>query len=263
MGRRWQLSSSSEESSSGRVCGLVAYDGTPFHGWARQAGVPTVQGALEACLARVCGSHVPLTVAGRTDAGVHAWGQVVSFDVARPCDLARLRRSLDRMSGPDIAVRSLRWVPSGFSARHSAVSRRYLYRYLTEEACDPFRRRYAWHVGTPLDTEAMGVAAQALVGEHDFSAYCKVGAHGGPMRRVVEVTVAPDAAGGVDLWVEAANFCHQMVRSFAGVLVDVGLGRRPVAHPQQVLESRDRRRIGRVAPPHGLTLWSVRYPPSV
>jgi len=244
---------------SRRVRGLVAYDGTSFHGWARQPGLPTIQGVLEDCLEVVLKRPTPLVVAGRTDAGVHAFGQVVSFDCSVEASLDRLRRSVDRMAGPEIALRSLEEAASDFSARHSATARRYLYRFLTEDAADPFRRRYAWHVGRTLDVGAMAAAATPLLGEHDFTAYCKAGAHGGPIRRLTEIDVREGADGAVDVWVEAANFCHQMVRSIAGALADVGVGRRDRAYPARVLEGRDRAALGTVAPPNGLTLWSVAY----
>lgn len=241
-----------------RVRGVVAYEGTSFHGWAVQPGLRTVQGILEEALGRVLGTPVSLTVAGRTDAGVHARAQVISFDVDGGTDLALLRRSLDRLAGKDVAVYELAEAAPDFSARFSAKSRRYLYRYLTEAVADPFRRRYAWHVA-PLDVEAMATAAAALVGEHDFAAFCKVGAHGGTLRRVTEAAIELGEDGEVRFWVEAANFCHQMVRSCAGALAAVGHGRRSAEWVADLLESTDRDRIGNVAPALGLTLWLVRY----
>lgn len=242
-----------------RVRGTVAYEGTAFHGWAAQPGLPTVQGVLEDALATVTGEAVSLTVAGRTDTGVHARAQVVSFDVADAgTDLARLRRSLDRLAGPDVAVCSLEEAEPDFSARFSAKSRRYLYRYLTAAAADPFRRRFAWHVRA-LDLGAMAAAVPPIVGEHDFAAFCKAGAHGGTVRRVAEATVAPGPDGEVRFWVEAASFGHQMVRSLAGALAAVGHGRRHPEWVRDLLDSTDRAGIGNVAPPHGLTLWDVRY----
>lgn len=245
-----------------RVRGVVGYEGTSFHGWAVQPGLRTVQGVLEEGLATVLGEPVAMTVAGRTDAGVHARAQVISFDVAGAgVDLARLRRSLDRLAGPDVAVLSLDEAPPDFSARFSAASRRYLYRYLTAAAADPFRRRYAWHVA-PLDVAGMAAAAEALLGEHDFAAFCKVGAHGGTVRSVVDAAVEHGPDGEVRFWVEAASFGHQMVRSFAGALAAVGHGRREAVWVRELLDSADRAGIGNVAPPHGLTLWAVRYRPA-
>lgn len=241
-----------------RVRGVVAYEGTSFHGWAAQPGLRTVQGVLEDGLARVLGDAAAITVAGRTDAGVHARRQVISFDVDDGTDLVRLRRSLDRLGGHDIAVHELEAAAPDFSARFSAKSRRYLYRYLTRPAADPFRRRYAWHVA-PVDVDAMSSAAGAFVGEHDFAAFCKTGAHGGTLRRVTDASVEPGAGGEIRFWVEAASFCHQMVRSFAGVLAAVGHGRRSPEWVSDLLESAERDRIGDVAPALGLTLWHVSY----
>lgn len=241
-----------------RVKGVVAYEGTAFHGWAAQPGLRTVEGVLEEALGRVLGEAAAITVAGRTDTGVHARAQVISFEVEQDTDLGRLRRSLDRLAGQDIAVHELSEAAPDFSARFSARSRRYLYRYLTEAVADPFRRRYAWHVA-PVDVEAMTAAAAALVGEHDFAAFCKVGAHGGTRRRVIEASIESCDDGEVRFWVEAASFCHQMVRSFAGALAAVGHGRRSAEWVADLLESADRGRIGNVAPASGLTLWLVRY----
>lgn len=241
-----------------RVRGTVAYEGTAFHGWAAQPGLSTVQGVLEAALERVLGTTTPLIVAGRTDAGVHARGQVISFDADDGVDLGALRRSLDRLAGPDVAVHELAEAAVDFSARFSARSRRYLYRYLTTPAADPFRRRYAWHVA-PLDVDAMSAAASLLVGEHDFAAFCKVGAHGGTVRQVSESLVEAGPGGEVRFWVEAASFAHQMVRSFAGALAAVGHGRQSAEWVGNLVESADRAGIGNVAPACGLTLWLVRY----
>lgn len=242
-----------------RVRGVVGYEGTCFHGWAAQPGLRTVQGVLESALATVLAEPTALTVAGRTDAGVHARRQVISFDCADDTDLRRLRTSLDRMAGPEVAVHDLAVAAADFSARFSATRRRYLYRYLTTVAADPFRHRYAWHVGEALDTDAMAAAAESVVGEHDFAAFCKVGAHGGTLRRVTEASVEAAPDGEVRFWVEAVSFGHQMVRSLAGVLVAVGNGRRDVARVSALLASGDRSAIGTVAPPQGLTLWEVRY----
>lgn len=242
-----------------RVRGVVGYEGTTFHGWAAQPGLRTVQGVLESALTTVLGEPVALTVAGRTDAGVHARRQVISFDCSDATELDRLRRSLDRMAGPDVAVHALDEAVPDFSARFSATARRYLYRYLTTPAADPFVQRYAWHVGEPLDADAMDIAARSIVGEHDYAAFCKVGAHGGTVRRVTEASVEAGTDGEVRFWVEAVSFAHQMVRSLAGVLAAVGQGRRDVDWVRSLVVSGDRAAIGNVAPPHGLTLWDVRY----
>ncbi len=238
---------------------LIAYDGTTYHGWARQAGgIPTVQGVIEDAIATVVGSLVQLTVAGRTDAGVHAWGQVASFEVAPEVDLDRLRRSVDAICGPAISIRELSAARPEFNARFDAVSRRYVYRILTEQSQDPFCRLYAWHIGDTLDIAAMREACGALVGEHDFASFCKADSAGGTVRRLESIIVDPSERS-VDVWFVGSSFCHQMVRSLIGFLVDVGRRRRPAAVATEVLHERDRQANSNIAPPHGLTLWTVEY----
>ncbi len=250
-----------------RVRGTVAYDGTPFHGFAANAGVRTVAGDLDAALSRVLGTELAVTCAGRTDRGVHAVGQVVSFDAPEGTDLDAVRRSVNRLCGPEIVVSSLDAATDGFDARFSATGRRYRYRVRNHPDPDPFSAATAWHVPQPLDVAAMNAAAGHLVGEHDFSSFCrrpKVAA-GEPERSLVRrVESAEWTTEGDDVVFEvtAGAFCHQMVRSIVGTLVDVGRGRTPAAAVPAVLAARDRHAAGEPAPPHGLTLWSVRYPDS-
>lgn len=250
------------------VAGLVAYDGGGFRGFAINAGVRTVGGDLTAALGRVLREPVTLTVAGRTDAGVHAWGQVVSFRAAASADLARVQRSLNAMLRPAIAVRALAWAPPGFDARFSAQRRTYRYHLLTTAAPDPFLAATTWHVPEPLDLTAMGTAAGAFVGEHDFRSFCRrrvVQEDGleteAPTTRVVSCAglIGPDERGVVCFEIEANAFCHQMVRSITGTLVDIGRGRRRADAVAAMLAARDRHAAGGVAPPHGLTLWHVDY----
>ncbi len=256
---------------------VVTYDGTDFHGWGRQidpAGefpdhgsrrdsVPTIQGAIESALERIVGAHVSTVVAGRTDAGVHAVGQVFSAHLPpRPdfnVDLRKLKRSLNGMCGPAIAIRSLEEVDAGFSARFDAKSRRYVYRYHTGGYRDPFTWKYMWNLRHQLDVDRMRRAAECLVGTHDFSAFCKARAVGGPVRNIHDVTVVQPEPDQIELSVEARSFCHQMVRSIAGLLEGIGACRHSIASAAQVLESRDRNANSGVAPPQGLTLWSVKY----
>lgn len=233
----------------------LAYDGTDFHGWARQPQVRTVQGELETALARRFGP-VDTTVAGRTDAGVHARGQVVSFetDLVEP---DRLVASLNKMLAPEIVVSSCRLVEDGFSARFSAVSRTYRYRLLAQPLPDPFFARTTWHVGDQLDLGAMQHAAGRFVGEHDFASFCRKGRS--TVRTVLRAEWIRDGSF-VDFWVGATSFCHQMVRSLVAVGVDVGRGK---VHPEDVpaiIEAKDRSAARGAAPPHGLTLWEVGYP---
>lgn len=236
----------------------LAYDGTGFRGYARQEGVRTVQGELESALTTLLGTTPDTTVAGRTDAGVHAIGQVVSFPVDAVPDLARLVRSLNGMLGPEIAVRSAGTVPDDFNARHSAKWRRYRYRLGTGPAPDPLTRIYTWHVGPGLDMDAMTRAAVCYLGEHDFSSFCRSVEGKSNVRRVeqADLQVTEDVC---EFWISANAFCHQMVRSLVGHVYDVGRGYATVDGVPEVIAARDRSRVATVAPPHGLTLWEVGY----
>jgi tRNA pseudouridine38-40 synthase len=248
----------------------VAYDGSGFHGFAENADVRTVAGELRAALERVLRQPVELTCAGRTDTGVHARAQVVSLDVGshRPDDV-QLRTALNGMLGPDIVVRSVGSVPSTFDARFSARWRRYRYRVLASEVPDPFLAATSWWVDEPLDVPAMRTAAQHLVGEHDFSSFCR------RPRRQAEVSLVrrvhatgwtdvPGAVTDGTLWcfeIAASAFCHQMVRSIVGALVKVGRGRMSPDQVGALLAARDRSGAPNLAPPQGLTLWEVGYEP--
>lgn len=250
-----------------RVRLVVAYDGTPFHGVAVNRGVRTVAGDLGEALARVLGGPVELTVAGRTDKGVHARGQVVTFDVEadRRPDLVALVRSLNRQCGPAIAVLDAAVVAPDFDARFSATARRYRYLVHHAAAPDPFRAAWAWHVEAPLDLPAMVLACDALIGEHDFASFCRRpkradGQEASLVRRVVEASWHDDGDGLLRFEIEASAFCHQMVRSIVGTLVDVGRGRTRAGEVLGIVHARDRAAAGEPAPPHGLTLWLVRYP---
>lgn len=236
----------------------VAYDGSGFRGYARQGGLRTVQGELEAALQTVLGAPVDSSVAGRTDAGVHARGQVVSFEFDDPVETDRLLRSVNGIVGPEIAVNSVVTVPDGFNARFSARWRRYRYLLDTHPAADPLKRHIAWHVGDRLDTTAMEQVAMALVGEHDFTSFCRSVEGKSNVRRVEEASWVAEE-GVLSFWVKANAFCHQMVRSVVGYSYDVGRGFSDVALVADVIAARDRSRVATVAPPHGLTLWEVGY----
>jgi tRNA pseudouridine38-40 synthase len=248
---------------------LLAYDGTEFRGFARNAGVRTVGGELRRALEQVLGSPVELAVAGRTDAGVHARGQVVSFDVGAEIDLdpRRVRRSLLSMLAPEVVVRSLEPAPDGFHPRFSACWRSYRYVLQLGPAPDPARARSSWWLTSALDVPAMREAAGLLVGEHDFSAFCRrpKRSTGAPASLVREVLgsrwwhVEDDWGEWVIYEVRARAFCHQMVRSVVGTLVDVGRGRMTVRQVGEALLAGDRALAGQLAPPLGLTLWAVGY----
>jgi len=246
---------------------LVAYDGGSFHGFAFQPRQPTVAGRLAEAIGRLAGHEVTLVCAGRTDSGVHAAGQVVHADVDESFwgtdgDAGRLARSLSHQVGPEVAVLDVRRAPEGFDARHAALARRYRYLVLRSPAPDPLLRHMTWHVPGELDVAAMRIGADALLGEHDFSAFCRRSAGGGTMvRRVTGTSVRMDASTGLlAVEIEANAFCHQMVRSVVGALVSVGEGRLSAASILEILRSGDRSRGSRLAPPCGLCLMAVRYP---
>lgn len=247
----------------------LAYDGTDFRGFAANRGVRTVAGVLADALERVTGSPVALTCAGRTDAGVHARGQVVTCDlpVAR-VEVAELAVALDRLCGPEIAVRAAAVVDPSFDARASAIARTYRYQIHTGAVADPLLRHMAWHVSTPLDLSLLRLGCDPLIGEHDFSSFCRQPKprslpEGAPppsmVRRVRDARweVGPD--GLLWFWIEANAFCHQMVRALVGTLMEVGAGRRRPGDLLGVLRARDRSAAGQLAPAHGLTLWHVTY----
>ncbi len=245
---------------------LVAYDGTDLHGFAESAGVRTVLGELSAAVARVVRAPVALTGAGRTDAGVHAWGQVVSGEIPADTDLRRLQRSVSRLCGPEIVVRQASWAPPDFDARFSATSRTYRYDVWNDAAPNPLRARFTWHVAGSLDVGAMDRAAADVVGEHDFASFCRRPkpapgrAEPSLVRRVHEARwLAVDGGPLLRFEIRASSFCHQMVRSLVGTTVDVGCGRRAAATMAEVVAARDRGAAGRVAPPAGLVLWEVGY----
>jgi len=236
----------------------LAYDGTAFRGYARQPGQRTVQGELEDALALLLGSPVETSVAGRTDAGVHARGQVVSFEGDGIDGLDRLIRGLNGIVGPEISILACDPAAAGFDARFSARWRRYRYLIDPRPAPDPMTRAFVWHIGRDLDVVAMTAAAEALVGEHDFSAFCRTVEGRSNVRQLTELTLAAWEET-IAIWAQANAFCHQMVRSIVGYLFDVGRGFSDGALVGEVLTGRDRSAVATVAPAHGLTLWEVGY----
>ena len=252
----------------------VAYDGTGFAGWARQPDQPTVQEVLEDALAvalRLPRPVVAVTCAGRTDAGVHARGQVAHLDVPDAV-LARLGagssspwtevlvRRLNGILGDDVRVRGCALAPAGFDARFSALWRRYAYRVCDgADRADPLRRGHVLAWARPLDLEAMNVAGSSLVGEHDFLAYCRSRTGASTVRELQQVWWERVADLAV-LTVRADAFCHHMVRALTGALLSVGEGRRAPSWPAAVLAAARRDPAVRVVPAHGLTLEEVGYP---
>ncbi len=253
----------------------VAYDGTHFSGWAAQPRRRTVEGVLSAALTTILRSPEPvrLTVAGRTDAGVHAHGAVCHADVAAG-SWARLpgrtgrtpaQALLTRLAGllpADVVARGAEVAPSGFDARFSAVRRRYRYRICDRPwTLDPLRRHDTVVVKRPLDVGAMDRAACGLLGLHDFAAFCKARAGATTIRTLLEYAWDREPDGTVSATVAADAFCHSMVRALVGAVVPVGEGRRDTDWPRMVLEGGRRDPAVTVMPAHGLSLAEVTYPP--
>lgn len=241
----------------------ISYDGSAFHGWARQPGLRTVQGELEEALATILrtAEAPPLTCAGRTDSGVHARGQVAHVDLAEPIEPDRLAHRLRRLTPDDIAIHTVSRAPRGFDARFSAVERRYVYRIVDRpDDVDPLARGYTVAWPRPLDEVAMVRAARFLVGERDFAAFCKRREGATTTRTLLELS--PARQGSVlATTVRADAFCHSMVRALMGALTAVGEGRYEPSWAAEVLAARVRDPRVRVMPAHGLTLEEVVYPP--
>jgi len=241
----------------------IAYDGTDFSGWARQPGRRTVCGVLEDAIGVVLRERVALTVAGRTDAGVHATGQVAHADLSAGLDPVWLVRRLARLLPPDVRVRAVTPAPEEFDARFSALRRRYRYRVATAPyGAEPLRARDTLSWPYPLDLDAVQAASDGLLGEHDFAAFCKRREGATTVRGLQELTWSRDADGVVQAAVVADAFCHSMVRSLVGALLDVGRGRRAADWPAGLLRRSERAGEVPVARAHGLTLVAVDYPPA-
>jgi tRNA pseudouridine38-40 synthase len=244
----------------------LGYDGTDFSGWAKQPGRRTVEGVLDDALKTVFGLDVPpgLTVAGRTDAGVHARGQVAHSDLPSISWAEHRERALHRLRGvlpADVRVTSAADAPDGFDARFSATSRRYSYQLSDDpNGVDPTRRRaVVWH-RRPLDVDAMNTAAALLLGEHDFAAFCKRREGASTVRTLRRFEWVRADDGVLSATVVADAFCHNMVRSLVGACVAVGEERHEATWVSAVLEVRERSSAVKVMAPHGLTLDEVTYP---
>ena len=242
----------------------LGYHGVGFAGWAAQPGVRTVQGELEAALERILGAPTPLTVAGRTDAGVHAWGQVASFatDREQPADLAR---ALNSTTGPDVAVFGAEVAAEEFDARRDARSRTYCYRVLAERVPNPFEAGVSLHWPHQIDEGALAACADALLGTHDFTAFTPTQTeHVRFERDILQAEWQENSAvlgpGRVlELRIEADAFMRSMVRVLVGTMLEVGGGRRSLEDFGALLRGAPRERAGDTAPAHGLHLASVRY----
>ena len=238
----------------------LEYDGRPYHGFQAQAGQPTIQGSLERAVTAFTGETVRIHAAGRTDSGVHALQQVAHVDLERDWRPEVVRDALNAHLAPEpIAVTTAAPAPADFHARFSAKARRYLYRIVNRPSPPTLDQGRVWHVKRPLDAAAMGEAARALTGHHDFTTFRDAGCQAkSPMKTL---DVAQVRREGPEIWLafSARSFLHRQVRSMTGSLVEVGAGRWTAADLAAALEARDRAACGPVAPPHGLYLAAVEY----
>jgi tRNA pseudouridine38-40 synthase len=244
----------------------IAYDGSDFSGWAVQRNLRTVQGELQRVLTHLAGEEIELTCAGRTDAGVHARGQVAHLDAEATEQLTAAR--INRALPGDIRILSVTEVTPEFDARFSALWRRYSYTVCDDpRGPEPLRRRRQLAIGRELDLEAMNQAANPLVGEHDFTSFCKLKEHGSTVREILDLRWerCVDERRGIGtavMHVTADAFCYSMVRSLVGALIPVGEGRKPIDYPKQALDMKAREAGVIVMPAHPLVLEEVGYPPA-
>jgi tRNA pseudouridine38-40 synthase len=240
---------------------VVEYDGTAYHGWQLQKDLPTVQGELESTLERILRIPTRIHAAGRTDAGVHARGQVAHFCADWRHPVEKLQRGCNALLPPDIAIHSLEPAADEFHARHSAVSKIYVYTILNRAIPSPLHRLYSWHIPLALDRSLMAEAAECLLGTHDFAAF-GAPTEGTPstVRRILATKIEGDTErGNLKFSIQGTGFLRYMVRSLVGTLVDVGKKRIKPADFADILRSRDRSLAGATAPPQGLCLHSVHY----
>lgn len=253
-----------------RVRLLIAYDGTDFRGLAPNPGVRTVVGEIKRVLGAAIGYEPEIVMSGRTDAGVHASHQVLSLDlpagqVADDAAIERVQRMLNARLGPEITTQQVDVVSADFSARFDATGRSYRYQITNRATADPIAARYAWHVVEPLDLALMRLACDPIIGEHDFSSFCrrpKVAPGDEPLslvRRIDSAAWTEVGDGRFEFHISGSAFCHQMVRSLVGFHVAVGRGKRTAGEILGVLRARDRQLAEQPAPPHGLHLIDVRY----
>ncbi|MEJ2746129.1 MAG: tRNA pseudouridine(38-40) synthase TruA [bacterium] len=238
---------------------VVEYDGTNYRGWQVQPDCPTIQGELERAVKQITGETLRITGAGRTDAGVHALGQVANFHTSSPMPVEKVRRAMNAVLPDYIVVLGLSEVPESFNARHSAKSKRYRYTILNRSSPSALQRYHTIHVAYPLDVAAMKEATGHLIGTLDFSSFaCNSGKEDDPVRTVMDVLVER-RDDYVIVEMEAISFLYKMVRSIVGTLVDVGRGQLKPSDVLGMLMARDRRISGPTAPARGLTLIRVDY----
>ncbi len=246
-----------------RIKITLAYDGTDFHGWQAQLGLPTIQRAIEEVVCSIEGSPVPVDASGRTDAGVHALAQVAAFSIANPIPAANLRKAMNRLLPPSIRVNAVEEVAPEFHPRFHAVAKTYEYRIFRGEVCSPFERRYVYHHPYALDTATMTAAAALLEGEHDFTAFAASDAAddraASKVRCMLSSRIRSDGER-LTYRVRGSGFLKHMVRNIMGVLLEVGKGNLDCAAIRTRLESGSGIPAGPAVPARGLFLISVEYP---
>jgi tRNA pseudouridine38-40 synthase len=241
---------------------VLEYDGAHYCGWQVQGDAPTIQGVLEQALAKILGERVRVHGAGRTDAKVHAVGQVASFRSAWQLPVEALQRALNSLLPRDVAIREVHDAPPDFHARFSALGKVYAYRILNRPVRSPVRLHYVWHVPQPLDLQAMAVATTSLQGTHDFASFQAAGSAVRTTERTLTELIVTQEGEEIVVRGTATGFLRHMMRNIVGTLVEVGRGARAPADVQRILAARDRRLAGVTAPPQGLYLLQVRYPPA-
>jgi tRNA pseudouridine38-40 synthase len=237
----------------------IEYDGTNYHGWQMQPNGPTIQSVLEQAVSTFFGVPNRVSGSGRTDAGVHALGQVANFFCDQEPDLHRLRRGLNALTPADISIKDVEIVPQSFDARRDGRSRTYEYRILNRPSPSPFYLNYAWHLHDSLDVRRMCKAIRCLEGEHDFSSFRASGCDAPHPTRTVYRTSLDQVGDLLVFRIEATAFLRHMARNIVGTLVEVGRGLRAPQSFAELLEARDRTKAGPTAPPHGLFLMEVKY----
>ena len=239
---------------------LIEYDGTNYQGWQVQPKGPTIQGMIEEKLTLITGEVIHLIGSGRTDSGVHAFGQVANFRTKSKLDVRSIQKALNSLLPPDIVIQRAEEVEEDFHARRESKSKVYEYRILNQDIRSAFRHEYAWHIPQKLDLEEMRKATQILIGEHDFSSFRSVGSPTRTtIRRIIRAEWKMGRDGLVRFEIEANGFLKQMVRALVGTLVEVGRGKINADEFREILDSKDRKKAGPTAPAHGLFLKEVKY----
>ena len=239
---------------------IIEYEGTDFHGWQIQPGLETIQGVIKEQIAQITQGKVNLLGAGRTDAGVHALGQVANFQTESTIDLLALQRGLNSLLSPDIVIKGIEEVEEGFHARFSARSKTYEYHILNRAYPSAFLKAYAWFIPHQLELALMEQSGRLLIGSHDFSAFRASGDESRhSIREVIHFGIERREGDLIVIVIKANAFLREMVRSIVGTLVDVGRGKTSLDEFKGIFEARDRRKAGMTAPAQGLFLVEVKY----